>query len=260
MNTVPALNAFALINLTNTIFIHRHCIHWTASLTWSNQVCNRIVRTGFRTFSAFFTERGVNMCPCPSNIDRTESAGLLTWLSHALLTVVCDNITGNRTFFTGCPHNLYHQIYLVHPLHFCPLPNEPAAAQFLVLYRRSNDILPLDLASIAMAIHLFPLQIFRRKPVLQLLLRFQFNFDNGCVIVAIVSLLWVWLLLSIRFFYEILPNFIKPVLCTVYSFSDHLSSKFSTQSNPSKNLNFPQKSTDFYMEKRFFSGVIENKI
>ena len=78
MNTVPALNAFALVNLTDTIFIHRHCIHRTASLTWSNQVCNRIVWTGFRTFSAFFTERGVNMCPCPSNINRTESAGLLT--------------------------------------------------------------------------------------------------------------------------------------------------------------------------------------
>ena len=110
MNTVPTLNALTLVNLTNTIFIHRHCIHWTASLTWSNQVCNRIVWTGFRTFSAFFTERGVNMCPCPSNINRTESAGLLTRFSHAFLTVVRDNITGNRTFFTGCPNNLYHQI------------------------------------------------------------------------------------------------------------------------------------------------------
>ena len=139
MNTFSALNTFCFINHADTVFIHGNGIYRTASLTWTHQICNGIIRTCLGTFSAFPAERRIDICPVPAHGNSTEITCLLTGLSHTALTVIGYNISGDRTSFTGRRNDLYNVFAVFIPGAFSFCQTDTLANHFtLLIYTTSK--------------------------------------------------------------------------------------------------------------------------
>ena len=108
MDTFSAADTLGIINHGNTIFIVCNSVDRTCKLTWSLQMRDCIVRTCSCTASTLFTFLRINVGTMTSRLNGTEFTCIDTCLSHTVLTVFCNGITGNRAVLTGCTDYLNH--------------------------------------------------------------------------------------------------------------------------------------------------------
>ena len=108
MDTFSAADTLGIINHGNTIFIVCNSVDRTCKLTWSLQMRDCIVRTCSCTSSTLFTFLRINVGTMTSRLNGTEFTCIDTCLSHTVLTVFCNGITGNRAVLTGCTDYLNH--------------------------------------------------------------------------------------------------------------------------------------------------------
>ena len=108
MDTGAALDAFALIDHNDAVLIHGDGVYRTALLTWAGQICNRVIRTGLRTFAALLAFIGIDIGTVMSHGNSTEITGILACLSHTLLAVVGYDVAGDGAALTCGADNLHN--------------------------------------------------------------------------------------------------------------------------------------------------------
>ena len=104
-HTLSAFYAFLVINPDTSALIAGNGFHTTCSCTWTNLLCNCIIRTDCLTFSTFNTFIFINMRFSVYNADSTFRANLYTRMCHTataligyFIYVILTHITSRRNY------------------------------------------------------------------------------------------------------------------------------------------------------------------
>ena len=115
MNTFSAADTFVLVDDRKPVFIVCDGIYRATELTWTFQMCDRIIRTCFGALSALLTLGGINMGTKSSRLNSPKLTCVDTCFTKAVLAVLRHGITGNRTILTGRIDNLDNISIILNP-------------------------------------------------------------------------------------------------------------------------------------------------